>query len=632
MTPVPGRDVLRFAIWFALITGTGAVFLVAVKKFVLHQVTMITPQVVWISPLTFVILALPSALLLALLSRWLPRLFDVRTVVLLLAAAGAASGLLVWSTEFNDFAVFLLSLGIGVQFGQLARSKPELFGTLVRRTLPALVGLVVLAAAGLNIGVRVREARAVARLDASRAGAPNVLWIILDTVRAGSLGLYGYSRPTSPNLERFARTAITFDRAIAPSSWTLTSHASMFTGRDVHELSTGWAEGLDTTFPTIAEFLRDRGYRTGGIAGNVFYSNSEWGLDRGFLHYEDYVLSLGHALLATYVGERFVRTLERKGLEQRFWFHRINGRRIAPDVSRSLVRWLERDRERPFFAFVNFYDAHDPYVAPRGFIEAIRAAPIRDSLPIRIMSAGRAVAAEADQQKEIREAIDLYDAGIRYLDDQFGLLMSDLERRGLLQNTLVVVTSDHGEEFGEHGRYWHGLTLYMPSIHVPLIVRLPDGRRAGERVGTPVSLRRLAASTLDVLVQGEGAPFPGPSFLSDAWSTADQYAPVLSTVTPDPRTKPAPEQAFRSIVDGTMHYILSDQSGEELYRYITDPLEQLDLAPGDTALLAGYRSLVPPFDSARVPAASASAQKPRSSVQWIAQHTTATRGRRVIPK
>ena len=189
--------------------------------------------------------------------------------------------------------------------------------------------------------------------------------------------------------------------------------------------------------------------------------------------------------------------------------------------------------------------------------------------------------------------------------------MSELERRGLLRNTLVVVTSDHGEEFGEHGRYWHGRTAYMPSIHVPLLVRLPDGRRAGERVSTPVSLRGLAASTLDVLGQGEGAPFPGPSFLSDAWPI-DQNPPVLSTVVLDPRIRAGPERAFHSLVDGELHYILSDRSGEELYRYITDPWEQLNLAPGDSTLLARYRSQVPPFDSAPTTAASLSARQPQS--------------------
>lgn len=598
-TPVPGRDVLSFAIWFALITGMGAVLLVAVKKFVFHQVTMITPQVIWISPLTFVVLSLPAALLLTFLSRWLPRLFDVRLVVLLLAAAGAACGLFIWSTELHDLAVLLLSLGIGLQFGQLARSKPDLFRALVRRTTPVLVLLVVFAAGVLNVGNRIREARAVARLGDAGVGAPNVLWIILDTVRAYSLGLYGYPRPTSPNLDAFARTAITFDRAIAPSSWTLPSHASMFTGREAHELSTGWEKGLDTNFPTIAEFLRDRGYRTGGIAGNVFYTNSEWGLDRGFLHYEDYDLSVGHALGATFIGHRLVKWLERRGLEEHFWFHRINGRRIAPGVRRSLVRWLERNRERPYFAFVNFYDAHDPYVAPRGFLDAVRNVRISDSLPIFNWSNGRAIAATPDQRERTRAQIDRYDAGIRYLDDQFGMLLSDLERRGLLQNTLVVVTSDHGEEFGEHGHRWHGRSLYMPSIHVPLIVRMPDGRRAGERVTDPVSLRQLAASTLDATSLENGASFSGPSFLSDSPLAADQGVSVLSSVALDPRLKlPSPARAFRSIVDGTMHYIISDRVGEELYRYPTDPLEQVNLAAVDTGLLTGFRVRVPPFDSA----------------------------------
>ena len=122
------------------------------------------------------------------------------------------------------------------------------------------------------------------------AGSPNVLLIVLDTVRADHLSLYGYPRPTTPNLERLARRGIRFDQARAAAPWTLASHANMFTGRWPHELAVEWMRPLRGDVPTLAEYLGSLGYATAGFAGNTFYCSYDSGLDRGFTHYEDYVL------------------------------------------------------------------------------------------------------------------------------------------------------------------------------------------------------------------------------------------------------------------------------------------------------------------------------------------------------
>jgi arylsulfatase A-like enzyme len=362
----------------------------------------------------------------------------------------------------------------------------------------------------------------------------------------------------------------------------------MFTGRPVTELNASWTEPLDGTWPTLAEYLRDRGYRTGGVAGNFFYCNSEWGIDRGFIHYKDYDLSLGHALLGTFVGLRLVKALEAKGLDEEIWFHRVNGRRIAPDVRDDLVRWLDRDRDHPYFAFVNFYDAHDPYVAPDEYYARIDAAPQQKAAPVKVIEDGRLVDAEAGHRRQRLAALRDYEAGIAYLDDQVGALLADLEARGLLENTLVVITSDHGEEFGEHGRSWHGRTLYMPSIHVPLVVRLPDGSRAGERIREPVSLTDLAVTVADVLGEGDDSPFPGSSFLSS--HIGPLRSPALSELTLDTRDGEPEHRWFRSLVAADRHYIVSDKGIEELYDYRIDPLEQLDLSAVDTTRLPVLRS------------------------------------------
>ena len=142
---------------------------------------------------------------------------------------------------------------------------------------------------------------------------PNVLLIVLDTVRADRLSLYGYRRPTSPTLERLAKRGIRFDEARATAPWTLPSHASMFTGRWPHELDVNWHTPLGTKFPTLAEYLGSRGYATAGFVANVHYCSYEFGLDRGFTHYEDYVLEPMTPLRMCYLGDLALKAVSHLG-------------------------------------------------------------------------------------------------------------------------------------------------------------------------------------------------------------------------------------------------------------------------------------------------------------------------------
>ena len=152
-----------------------------------------------------------------------------------------------------------------------------------------MLGLVILLASYLFLGDRLGLAREAGR-PLPPANSPNVLLIVLDTVRADHLSLYGYERPTTPNLEQLGKRGIRFDKARATAPWTLPSHASMFTGRWPHELGEKWMTPLRGNFPTLAEYLGDRGYATAGFVANVGYCSQETGLARGFTHYEDYVL------------------------------------------------------------------------------------------------------------------------------------------------------------------------------------------------------------------------------------------------------------------------------------------------------------------------------------------------------
>ena len=219
------------------------------------------------------------------------------------------------------------------------------------------------------------------------ADSPNVLLIVLDTVRADHLSLYGYPRPTSPDAGAAgASEGIRFDEARATAPWTLPSHASLFTGRWPHELGVKWLTPWRGNVPTLAEYLGSHGYATAGFVANTLYCSYDTGLDRGFTHYEDYVLDLGRlepvadggrwstspGMAVSRLGLLMSRSLDagrfRPRLESVLQLapgHRPQGCRI--DQPR-ILDWLSRRPEprRPFFAFLNYFDAHSPYLPPEG--------------------------------------------------------------------------------------------------------------------------------------------------------------------------------------------------------------------------------------------------------------------------
>ena len=235
------------------------------------------------------------------------------------------------------------------------------------------------------------------RREASRplpsGDPPNVLLIVLDTVRADRLSLYGYRRPTSPTLERLARRGVRFDEARATAPWTLPSHASLFTGRWPHELDVNWNTRLGTKFPTLAEYLGSRGYATAGFVANVLYCSYEFGLDRGFTHYEDYVLEPMTPLRMCYLGDLALKAVSHLGWrlsaslgvipflphkDSPVWRALNSDPKIdAGLINREFLDWLSRRREpgRPFFAFLNYFDAHTGVPASSGYSVPLRTAP-----------------------------------------------------------------------------------------------------------------------------------------------------------------------------------------------------------------------------------------------------------------
>ena len=265
---------------------------------------------------------------------------------------------------------------------------------IVRVSFPILAGLVGILAASIWVGDRVKGWREASR-PLPAAGSPNVLLIVLDSVVADHLSLYGYNRPTSPTIDELARRGIRFDAAQAAASWTLPSHATMFTGRWPHQLSAGWYTPLDATDPTLAEFLGSEGYATAGFVANQWYCGSDSGLGRGFTVYRDYLFphltAFGMAVLVKRSVElaapaRSISSVEcwripgpSRSLKYAAGMFKAN-RIEATMVDDLFLDWLSSGPAagrpaRPFFAFLNFADAHYPYQLPRMGLHRFGARP-----------------------------------------------------------------------------------------------------------------------------------------------------------------------------------------------------------------------------------------------------------------
>jgi arylsulfatase A-like enzyme len=368
-----------------------------------------------------------------------------------------------------------------------------------------------------------------------RAEKPNVLLITLDTTRYDRLSFYGYSRQTSPHLDALAERAVVYERGVAASSWTLPSHASIFTGKfpsshgadydeegplrltaaiaGPEEWDRYRARGLSSEETTLAELLREKGYRTGAVVGGPWMKRV-FGLDRGFEHYDD-----------DGIGD-------------------VNGR-LASEVTTAALAFLENVGGDPFFLFLNYFDPHGPYQAP---------APFGGTFGL--------------------EPGDRYDEEILYMDHHIGRLVDGMERLGIFDDTLIVVTADHGELLGEHGKMGHGATLYEEEIRVPFLVKFP-GREV------PPGRRDEARHHVDILplvLQGSSGG-----------------APLLSEVRPLPFM--SAEGAWRALYFDHRKLLWNSLGQHALFDLESDPEEETpsdETASAVAALERLVASLPPP--------------------------------------
>ncbi len=582
--------ILVLAAWFALIVGFAELTVLGVRKFILDQMLFVGPQVIWMTPLSYVLFFVAIGLMLQGIAWKWPRLVSLRTTVFLFTFLAAFSFLFLWYPRLHKLAILLLTLGLAVHAARLSATRAEGVQRLVGRTVGWMAGLVLIMAVGLHGWRALVEHGEMAKLAPARAQAPNVLLIVLDTVRAQSLSVYGYQRPTTPQLEKLAKRGVRFERAISTAPWTAPAHASMFTGRWPHELSIGWLTPLDATYPTLAEVLGARGYATAGFVANVRYTGYETGLNRGFIHFEDYPTSFGEIVISSSLG-RFITNSPR--LRQAVGCHDLLDRKAAANINEAFLDWQAGQPGRPFFAFLNYFDAHEPYAPPKPFDSMF--GPVRPRGPF-MHEANRGWRGDkwAMSQEETQAEVDAYESAIAYLDHQLGQLFDELERRKVLDNTVVIVTSDHGEQLGEHGLFGHLNSLYMPLLHVPLLISYPAAVPTGLSVSAPVSPRDLPATIMNILKLEETTSFPGTS-LTQHWGATDKIhnSPkntVLSELSRgfvERDYYPVAKGNMKSLVIGRYHYIQNGDGSQELYDLGIDPTEQNNLGRSEE----GYQAL-----------------------------------------
>ena len=427
------------------------------------------------------------------------------------------------------------------------------------------VALLVVLGVGLGadiaLGDRVSRAGSADGTSDAKGGAANVLFLVVDTLRADHLPLYGYQSGSTPNLDRLAEDAIVFDQAFTNSSWTRPSFASILTGRlpSSHGVMAK-SDALPDAVTTLPEALKAVGYTTAGYATNFNvapYFNFHQGFDQYVYLEPAFVLGADDAsaklLLMQFVRQRIerMRALRDDVLPGTAY-------QDAETVNTALTRWLDGAPPSPWFLFVGYMDPHDPYFAHpydgSGYARAAHQRPDPSEAP-----ALRA----------------LYDGEITYWDAELGKLLDGLRSRGLYDDLTIIVTSDHGEEFNDHGGFWHGTTLYDEQVRVPLLVKLPQSRRGGtvvrhwvQGIDLMPTLLKLVEAPVPEGVQG-GDLFTGTDVV---YAEESHEGNVLESV---------------RRLDGTDEHKLITANRDNPRGLRPVELYRVDLDPGETNNLAG---------------------------------------------
>ncbi len=397
----------------------------------------------------------------------------------------------------------------------------------------------------------------------------NVLLITIDTLRADRLGCYGGSRVLTPNLDRLAAEGTLFGNAYAAMPITLPSHTSIMTGLyPRHHGVLSHAYKLAPEYLTAAEFFRDQGYGTVAFVSSHVL-DSDYGIDQGFDFYW-----------------------------KRYLFDPREANRIRQEsgfdiLTEAIMNWADMDGKEPFFAWVHWFHPHKPYQPPPPF-RSLYDHRRDKSLQANIETLEQVWKGEINlADREVEELRSLYDGEVAYSDQQVGLALSHLEKKGLLDRTIIVVTADHGEMLYEQDRYFgHDIMLFEPSIRVPLILWAPGLIPAGQVLDTRVRsvdiLPTLAKLTGYDLPEGE---LDGRSFIPALQGDDMPDVPVFAELFP-------PKEGWKSEPRHSVQFEdwklirIDGKESPELYHLIDDPGETADLAGAGEENLEKLESLL----------------------------------------
>ncbi|HZD11099.1 MAG TPA: sulfatase [Candidatus Binatia bacterium] len=466
---------------------------------------------------------------------------------------------------------------------------------------------------------------------------PDLILIVLDTQRADRLGCYGYAGKTTPNLDAFAKRAVLFERALSPAQWTIPSHASMFTGRypTAHRVQQS-SQSLSPDLPHVAEIMQDAGYETVGFCNNPLVGILNNGFKRGFDRFYNYGGAIPSVPKSSSplpwplnrVAEAYTQFLRRLSypiqnffgrsdlafrlslnacltpLWSRFANFKGQNERSIHDAANFLRERERRHSDKPLFLFINLMETHLPFWPPGRFVEQ-QAPYMQDSKAARdIMRRWNREAyrwaaplAEPLQELERRVLSDMYDAEVAYQDDYLSRLFSVLDARAASDNTLTLITADHGDGLGEHGYMGHAFVAYDELVRVPLIVHWPRRFPSGSRRSTAVSTRRVfhtlveaAAPAPDVAARYNLSETRALSLLETVYGKDPEHGLVLSEVYPPlnfvraiEHRQPELLSAFRclsrrrALVQGDLKLITVDDETDELFDLQGDPQELVSL-------------------------------------------------------
>ncbi len=446
----------------------------------------------------------------------------------------------------------------------------------------------------------------------SSSSQPNIILITMDTVRADHLSLYGYERDTTPNLKKLSQEATLYKKSISASDMTLASHASILTGlyarshgaHHTFETLTPSDDELGGTelwpysmpladkFDTLAESLSAKGYSTMAVVANYGYLSDSYGASQGFQYYDyrSLVPFLGHFLGKTrpFYLRQSIHTFFSNFTSPSDYYMVY---RRAEDINRevfTLLNKVDKNKER-FFMFINYMDAHGPYMPPTPYDKLFPGkdetfSPSKfNTLEEQVMSLKRKITDKERQHLESQ-----YDGGIAYMDFHIGALITRLKEAGLYENTLFIVTSDHGEAFGEKDLMQHGNSVYQNQVYVPLVIKYP-GSSKQEVIDTFVSAVDIMPTVLDTLGYEIPENIQGTSLLKpEHWDDRIVISESFST-----RKNISWSRRFyrieRAVFSDDMKLISSTSGKHELYNISTDPEENKNLYSKDAAVGVGLK-------------------------------------------